>query len=412
MQDRAMNPDRANAQANPNPNANPNANQQQQHQPQADVEVDVDAEGQAVAEQQEVAQQPILHGVIMNPIIAQPRVDEQHPQAAEQANIAAEAEVEGEEPILHEPIPQGEAIINPQGSIINAEEEGQGDAEEEGQAVAEQPQQHPEAAEQAIIAEQAIMPPNVVEAILNPQRNATEQEQARIREIQTITNPAEQMGAITQYLQGRLDLQRNEIIHAERALTPAKQAADLIIQSMIPIDQMNYVRIKGRAMKLLEKFRKMLFFQLEYEDKNFDFHEFDFTEPGIMIQFLKEIRLYIGLNMEVRSLGWLSNNAMLYCYFISFQIYWYGWNGIDFNSSRFREILNHFETAVKGYPSVLPDDIQKFVSNMTDFLKIKLQAWEIVHQANFSKLHIDAQIEILGRWFEDFFVDNTFLRIL
>jgi hypothetical protein len=109
MHDRAMNPDRANAQANPNPN------QQQQHQPEADVE----AEGQA--------EQPILHEAIMNPIIPQPRVDEQHPQAAEQANIAAEAEDEGEEPIIHEPIPQGEAIINPQG-----------DAEEEGQAVAEQ----------------------------------------------------------------------------------------------------------------------------------------------------------------------------------------------------------------------------------------------------------------------------------
>jgi hypothetical protein len=127
MQDRAMNPDRANAQANPNPNANPNQQQQQQHQPQASVEVVVEAVGQAVAEQPPVAQQPILHGAIMNPIIPQPRVDEQHPEAAEQPNIAAEAEDEGEEPILHEPIPQGEAIINPQG-----------DAEEEGQAVAEQ----------------------------------------------------------------------------------------------------------------------------------------------------------------------------------------------------------------------------------------------------------------------------------
>jgi hypothetical protein len=127
MQDRAMNPDRANAQANPNPNPNPNQQQQQQHQPQASVEVVVEAVGQAVAEQPPVAQQPILHGAIMNPIIAQPRVDEQHPEAAEQANIAAEAEDEGEEPIIHEPIPQGEAIINPQG-----------DAEEEGQAVAEQ----------------------------------------------------------------------------------------------------------------------------------------------------------------------------------------------------------------------------------------------------------------------------------
>jgi hypothetical protein len=82
MHDRPMNPDRANAQTNPNPN------QQQQPQPQA--------------EQPPVAQQPILHE--MNPIIPQPRVDEQHPQAAEQANIAAEAEVEveveGEEPII------------------------------------------------------------------------------------------------------------------------------------------------------------------------------------------------------------------------------------------------------------------------------------------------------------------------
>jgi hypothetical protein len=162
MHDRAMNPDRANAQANPNPN------QQQQHQPQADVE----AEGQAVAEQ------PILHEAIMNPII--PRVYEQHPQAAEQPNIAAEAEVEveveGDEPILHEPIPQGEAIINPQGSIINAEEEGQ--------AVAEQPpvdEQHPEAAEQANIAaeaedegEEPILhePIPQGEAIINPQGDA------------------------------------------------------------------------------------------------------------------------------------------------------------------------------------------------------------------------------------------------
>jgi hypothetical protein len=179
MQDRAMNPDRANAQANPNPNPNPNQQQQQQHQPQASVEVVVEAVGQAVAEQPPVAQQPILHemnpiipqpdqpmnpqgdaeeegqaeqppvdeqhpqaeeqqailhGAIINPIIAQPRVDEQHPEAAEQANIAAEAEVEvedeGEEAILHEPIPQGEAIINPQGAIINAEQEGQAVAEQ------------------------------------------------------------------------------------------------------------------------------------------------------------------------------------------------------------------------------------------------------------------------------------------
>jgi hypothetical protein len=66
MQDRAMNPDRANAQANPNPNPN----QQQQHQPQASVEVVVEAEGQAVAEQPRVDGQPILHE--MNPIIPQP----------------------------------------------------------------------------------------------------------------------------------------------------------------------------------------------------------------------------------------------------------------------------------------------------------------------------------------------------
>jgi hypothetical protein len=165
MHDRAMNPDRANAQANANPN------QQQQHQPQADVE----AEGQA--------EQPILHEAIMNPII--PRVYEQHPQAAEQANIAAEAEVEveveGDEPILHEPIPQGEAIINPQGSIINAEEEGQ--------AVAEQPpvdEQHPQAAEQANIAaeaedegEEPILnePIPQGEAIINPQGDAEQEGQ-------------------------------------------------------------------------------------------------------------------------------------------------------------------------------------------------------------------------------------------
>ena len=161
MQDRAMNPDRANAQANPNPNPNPN--QQQQHQPEASVEVVVEAVGQAVAEQPPVYGQPILHeaimnpiipqpdqpmnpqgdaeqppvdeqhpqaeeqqailhGAIINPIIAQPRVDEQHPEAAEQANIAPEAEDEGEEPIIHQPIPQGEAIINPQGDIIHAEQ--------------------------------------------------------------------------------------------------------------------------------------------------------------------------------------------------------------------------------------------------------------------------------------------------
>jgi hypothetical protein len=137
MHDRAMNPDRANAQANPNPN------QQQQHQPEADVE----AEGQAVAEQPPVDGQPIHDEAIMNPIIPQPDqpmnpqgdaeqegqavaeqppVDEQHPEAAEQPISAAEAEVEveveGEEPILHEPIPQGEAIINPQGAIIHAEQ--------------------------------------------------------------------------------------------------------------------------------------------------------------------------------------------------------------------------------------------------------------------------------------------------
>ena len=146
MHDRAMNPD--------NPDANPN--QQQQHQPEADVE----AEGQA--EQPPVDGQPIHDEAIMNPIIPQPDqpmnpqgdaeqegqavaeqppVDEQHPEAAEQPISAAEAEVEveveGDEPILHEPIPQGEAIINPQGSIINAEQEGQGDAEQV-EAIAQQ----------------------------------------------------------------------------------------------------------------------------------------------------------------------------------------------------------------------------------------------------------------------------------
>jgi hypothetical protein len=69
-------------------------NEQPQHQPQADVEVVVQVE--------------------------------QHPEAAEQPISAAQAEVEGEEPILHEPIPQGDIIaqpeMNPQGAIINADQ--------------------------------------------------------------------------------------------------------------------------------------------------------------------------------------------------------------------------------------------------------------------------------------------------
>ena len=188
MHDRAMNPDRANAQANPNPN------QQQQHQPEADVE----AEGQA--------EQPILHEAIMNPII--PRVYEQHPEAAEQANIAAEAEVEGEEPILHEP---GEAIINPQGDAEqegqgDAEQEGQGDAEQEGQAVAEQPpvdEQHPEAAEQPISAAEAEVEVEVEgeEPILHepiPQGEAIINPQGDIIHAEQVEAIAQQMVAIVQ----------------------------------------------------------------------------------------------------------------------------------------------------------------------------------------------------------------------
>jgi hypothetical protein len=69
-------------------------NEQPQHQPQADVEVVVQVE--------------------------------QHPQAAEQPISAPQAEVEGDEPIIHEPIPQGDIIaqpeMNPQGAIINADQ--------------------------------------------------------------------------------------------------------------------------------------------------------------------------------------------------------------------------------------------------------------------------------------------------
>ena len=368
MHDRPMNPDRANAQTNPNPN------QQQQPQPQAEVEVVVvvEAEGQAVAEQPPVDGQPILHE--MNPII--PRVDEQHPEAAEQPNIAPQAEVEGQQPIIHEP---GEAIINPQGNAIVPDQQ----MDPQGAIIN---------AEQPNIAPQAIS--NQVQAIIDAQGDATEQ-----------------MEAITQHLQSIINLQTNQMIHTEQVLTRAEQAM-MIIKRIIPHDQIIYVRAKSNAMNLLEKFRERLFDQLEYNRLHYAFHDFNFTEQGIMNQFLKEVRLYIGLNNEVRKIGNLSNNARLYCYFISFQISWNVWKDIDFISPRFTEIMAHFETAVNGYPSALPDDVNFFVTNLANFLKLKLQAWESLREVNFSTVSFEAQKEIVAGWFEDFFVDNTFLRIL